>query len=98
MVGVEEGAWRRQVASRSSLAAPMPSRGWLACVRFVACFRRLPIARCPPASPRRHFGQRGELFQYRFVARHRVLSGFTSLVLAHELKVGGRVGGGGPNG
>lgn len=42
-----------------------------------------------PAAPRppiRYFGRRGEFpFQYRFAGRHRVESGFTSLVLAHEL-------------
>ena len=35
---------------------------------------------------RRYFGERGELFQYKFIGRHRVESGFTSLVLAHELQ------------
>lgn len=33
-----------------------------------------------------YFGERGELFQYKFIGRHRVESGFTSLVLAHELQ------------
>ncbi|PRW58533.1 hypothetical protein C2E21_3105 [Chlorella sorokiniana] len=33
-----------------------------------------------------YFGDRGELFQYKFIGRHRVESGFTSLVLAHELQ------------
>lgn len=34
----------------------------------------------------RYFGKRAELFQYQFVGRHSVHSGFTSLVMAHELK------------
>ncbi len=33
-----------------------------------------------------HFGEEGELFQYKFAGRHAVYSGFTSLVLAHELQ------------
>ncbi|KAI3433456.1 hypothetical protein D9Q98_003269 [Chlorella vulgaris] len=33
-----------------------------------------------------YFGKRAELFQYQFVGRHSVHSGFTSLVMAHELK------------
>lgn len=33
----------------------------------------------------RFFGERAELFSYKFVGRHRVESGFTSLVLASEL-------------
>ncbi len=42
--------------------------------------RRLPKCDC------RYFGKRAELFQYQFVGRHSVHSGFTSLVMAHELK------------
>jgi hypothetical protein len=34
----------------------------------------------------RFFGKRAELFRYRFVGRHSVQSGFTSLVQAHELQ------------
>lgn len=40
-----------------------------------------------------HFGEEGELFQYKFSGRHAVHSGFTSLVLAHELQGGPRVSG-----
>ena len=35
---------------------------------------------------RRHFGAQGELCQYKFRSRHSVHSGFTSLILAHELR------------
>lgn len=39
-----------------------------------------------PAGNSWHFGEEGELFQYKFAGRHAVHSGFTSLVLAHELQ------------
>jgi hypothetical protein len=43
-----------------------------------------------------HFGQEGELFQYQFAGRHAVQSGFTCLILAHELQqLTGASGGGG---
>lgn len=43
---------------------------------------------------RRHFGRRGELFQLHFEGRHRVESGFTSLVLGDTLRGLQALGGG----
>ena len=45
-----------------------------------------------------HFGQEGELFQHQFAGRHAVQSGFTSLILAHELQQLTGGGGGGSGG
>lgn len=61
-------------------------------------FVRVPAAAGPPFLPHHHhrhllapagnhwrMGEEGELFQYKFVGRHSVQSGFTSVLLAHEL-------------
>ena len=34
----------------------------------------------------RLFGKEAELFQYQFAGRHSIQSGFTSLIMAHELQ------------
>lgn len=42
------------------------------------------------------FGQRGELFQYSYVGSHLVTSGFSSIVLADELRRAAAAAAGGP--
>ena len=65
------------------------------CTRLPACLQ-LELAEFDEPGSHLYFGKRGELFQYTYVGRQAVISGFTSLVFAGRFtqsSPGGRGGG-----
>ena len=71
---------------------PPPHTHTPACLHAL-CTRSWCAAAPPPLC--RHFGARGELYRLKFCGRHSVHSGFTSFILAHELRAALAAAGGG---